>query len=190
MDEAFQNECKKSNEEYSERNQQISQIGENCKVTVNRAEALMEIIDRFIALKYRRKFTRKIWMAWKSVHSDLKREKMLEIYSDNFQKRRLMQKCFIQWRKDTHTVRKHLIEQEYTFKMEKMKTGRVGECDKTLREMLAKIEAAKRILKEEIDAKEHLTQEYELALGRGVGALSKETQVISSNPIIGGMHIW
>ena len=179
---------KRSNEEYVERNQKIEGLGEQALARQKRQEQLLLIVERFIVLKWIRIQSRKVLDAWKDVHKERHHIKGLEVYSDNFSKRRLMQKCFLMWRKDTHLTRKKIIEQEYTFKLEKLKTGKLAEHDKRIREMLTRIEAGKRILAEEIAVKEKLTLEYEQALGRGVDALSRETQVISANPIVAGMN--
>ncbi len=183
----FEAQKKHNSEEYSERNQQIETLGEACKAKLNRVDQMLEIVERFVVIKYRRILTRKLLDVWKAWHKSEHRLSGLEVYTDNYGKRRLMQKCFLGWRKSTHVTRKRLIEQEYAFKLEKLKTGKLTEYDNRVREMLARIEAAKRILAEEIAIKEKLTMEYEQALGRGVGALSKETQAISSNPIIAGI---
>ena len=187
FDAKFDNTNKNHKAEYEERNQQISALSEELQFKQRRLEHLLLAIENFVTLKYRRIHLRKMIDQWREDNIIKRKVKTHEIYADNYAKRKLGHKCFAGWRKETHISRKRMIEQEFAFKVEQVKTGKLAIYDKKIREYLTKIEAAKRILAEEIAIKEKLTLQYEQALGRGVDVLSKETQVISSNPMITGM---
>ncbi len=180
----FESIHKAHTDEYEERNQQITTLNEEFQAKQRRMDHLLTAVENFTALKYHRILLRKLLDGWREKHSRKHRIQARRIYADNHAKRRLAHKGFLGWRKQTHVERKRVIEQEFAFKVEEVKTGTIAVYDKKIREMLAKIEAAKRILAEEIAVKEKLTLQYENALGRGVDVLSRETQVISSNPLI------
>jgi len=187
FNEKFENINKTHKQAYEEMNNQINELKEDFQNKDRRSNHLLGAVENFIALRYRRIFLRKVVDAWRLKHKKSHLIKAHEIYADNYAKRRAAQKSFIGWRKETHVARKRIIEQEFAFKVEELKTGKLAVYDRKIREALTKIEAAKRILAEEIEIKDKLTAQYEQALGRGVGALSKETQVISNNPLIAGI---
>lgn len=147
---------------------------------------LLETIENLFRLNNYRHYLKK---GFKQLKDHCKAEakiKAHKVYANNHSKRQLMKKSFLGWRKETHLARKRLIEQEFNFRIEDLKIKKLGAYDRRAKDMLARIEAARRILAEEIAVKERLTLEYEEALERGVNVLSKETQIISTNPLVTG----
>eukprot|EP00831_Metopus_contortus_P004948 TRINITY_DN1184_c0_g1_i2.p2 TRINITY_DN1184_c0_g1~~TRINITY_DN1184_c0_g1_i2.p2 ORF type:complete len:296 (-),score=65.27 TRINITY_DN1184_c0_g1_i2:156-1043(-) len=184
IEEDFNEECRQRREEYLERNQLIENCREEAQFADSSAEHRLEVIGRFIDLKQNRLLKRRILDYWKSSFAEEKRRQKLAIYETNRYKRILLKKAFLILRREAHNEKKREIEQEFNFKREQLKSTTLSSYDSRIREMMVKIEAAKQILTEEIDVKERLTLEYESALNRGVGSLSKETQIISANPIV------
>lgn len=186
MEAKFDELHKEHKGQYEVRNQKIVNLTDQLNSDQRRMDHLLDAIQNFILLKQKRVKLRKALDQWKSSHRAEKEAKARKIYFSNYEKRRLMKRSFLGWRKEAHLSRKREIEQEFVFKTEQLKNQKLGAYDRRVKEMLAKIEAARRILAEEIAVKERLTLQYEQALGRGVNVLSKETQIISNNPLVTG----
>ena len=177
---------KKHKGQYEVRNQKITDLTDQLNFEQRKMDHLLNAIQNFIQLKKKRVHMKKALDQWRNSHKAEKEAKARKIYINNYEKRRLLYRTFLAWRKQAHLSRKREIEQEYAFKIEQLKIKKLAIYDKKIKEMLTKIEAARRILAEEIAVKEKLTLQYEQALGRGVNVLSRETQIISNNPLVTG----
>ena len=106
--------------QYETRNQKISGLGDDLNFNNHRMDHLLESVENFIWLKRKRLLLRRSIDSWKMDHKAEKDAKARKIYVDNYSKRRLVQRGFLGWRKQTHLAKKRAIEQEYAFKIEQI----------------------------------------------------------------------
>ena len=161
--------------------QKIDGLNEQQSKLTASTDSLFHIIERFVskdALKYAK------WKAlqdWRKVLNDAKTHNRNMIYSGNFFKRKAMRKCFIAWRFDSHVSIKEKIRKEYVFQQESRKVEIGNKYDPQVVALKNEVDVAKSRLADIIRNKEMISEQYDLALKRGMTALSKETVPISSS---------
>ena len=126
---------------------------------------------------------------WKSYVKRRREKKRIAAYSRNTIYRNNLTRHFKNWRNNAHELGKHRIAKyEIVFRKELEREKLTMWTSKVDQLMLYMAQLEDKI-KSEVQAREQLTQTYELSLNKGVNKLNNETNLLADNPLINEISI-